>query len=97
MTTKRRPSSRVTVTRADGSTYEMSAYDRRSMRLILDSTNLSEYDRAMISITCPICDARPGRVCRADTGRIMRHRERIDAYRARKSTTARPQSPRLES
>jgi len=93
----RKSTSRVTVTRADGTTYEMSAYDRRSMRLILDSTNLSEYDRAMIQIACPVCDARPGRVCRSATGRIMRHRERIDAYRARRSTTTRPESSRLES
>lgn len=87
----------VKVTRADGTSYEMPTYDRTSMRLILNSTNLTDYDRAMISIACPICDARPGRNCRAPKGHITRHRERIDAYRTRRSQNGRPESDRLKS
>lgn len=94
MTRKRNP---VKVTRRDGSTYEIPAYDRRSMRLILNSANLSEYDRAMLSTACPICAARPGRICRAPKGHQTRHRERIDAYRAQRSPNGRPESNRLES
>lgn len=96
-TMTRKTSNQVKVTRADGSTYTIPAYDRRSMRLILNSTNLSEYDRAMIQTTCPICAARPSRNCRSSSGRIIRHRERIDAYRQQKSTISRPKSDRLES
>ena len=94
MTRKRTP---VKVTRADGSSYEIPPYDRRAMRLILNSTNLSEYDRAMLQTACPICEARPSRNCRSSSGRITRHRERIDAYREQRSTTGRPESDRLKS
>lgn len=96
-TMTKKPNYQVKVTRADGSTYTMPAYDRQSMRLVLNSTNLSEYDRAMIQVACPICAARPSRNCRSTSGRITRHRERIDAYREQRSTTGRPESDRLKS
>jgi hypothetical protein len=91
---KRNP---VIVTRADGSTYEMPAYDRRSLRLIIENPILSDYDRAMLQVACPICNQRAGRVCRTPNGRQVRHRDRIVAYQEQRSTRQRPESSRLES
>jgi hypothetical protein len=87
----------VKVTRSDGSTYEMPAYDRRTLKLIRENTTLTPAQRATISIKCPVCGARAGRTCRSEQGHRTMHKERLQAYQDRKSTSSRHESGRMGS
>lgn len=86
---KRNP---VIVTRADGSQYEIPAYDRRALRFIRENPLMTEVDRARLMIACPACGSRAGRVCRSPHGRPTQHLERIHALRAMISPGGRQES-----
>lgn len=88
---------RIRITRPDGTTYEIAGHDRIALKLIREKPNLTEFERAMLHIACPTCNARAGRICRNHAGRRTEHHARIVAYYDLRSPTSRQQSPRLES
>lgn len=73
-------SSRLRITRPDGTVIDVPAPDRRTLRRIRESTTLTDREKAEMFTDCPVCSARAGRACRNRAGRPGWHRERLDAW-----------------
>lgn len=73
----------------------MTRHDRRALRTIRDGASLTDRQKAELLAPCPLCDSRPGRVCRNRAGRPTFHMERLEAWLG--APLSRPQSAMIRS